>query len=123
MGKTVSHYEILEKLGGGGMGVVFKARDMKLDRLVALKFLPPHLVSVEAESDRLQRERFVLEAKASSALDHPNVGVIHEIGETEDGETFIAMAYYEGETLRQRLARGSLPLDDAVPLPNRSPGA
>ena len=114
IGKTVSHYEILEKLGGGGMGVVFKARDLKLDRLVALKFLPPHLVSVEAESDRLQRERFVLEAKASSALDHPNIGVLYEIGETEEGETFIAMAYYEGETLRQKLAGGSLPLDDAV---------
>jgi len=114
IGKTVSHYEILEKLGGGGMGVVFKARDLKLDRLVALKFLPPHLVSVEAESDRLQRERFVLEAKASSALDHPNIGVLYEIGETEEGETFIAMAYYEGETLRQKLAGGALPLDDAV---------
>ena len=114
IGKTVSHYEILEKLGGGGMGVVFKARDLKLDRLVALKFLPPHLVSVEAESDRLQRERFVLEAKASSALDHPNIGVVYEIGETEEGETFIAMAYYEGETLRQRLLGGALPLDDAV---------
>lgn len=114
IGKIVSHYEILEKLGGGGMGVVFKARDLKLDRLVALKFLPPHLVSVEAESDRLQRERFVVEAKASSALDHPNIGVLYEIGETEEGETFIAMAYYEGETLRQKLAGGSLPLDDAV---------
>jgi predicted Ser/Thr protein kinase len=114
MGKTVSHYEILEKLGGGGMGVVFKGRDLKLDRFVALKFLPPHLVSLEAESDRLLRDRFIQEAKASSALDHPNIGVIHEIGETEDGETFIAMAYYEGETLRERIARGPLPIEEAV---------
>jgi len=114
IGKTVSHYEILEKLGGGGMGVVFKARDLKLDRLVALKFLPHHLVSLEAESDRLLRERFVQEAKASSALDHPNIGVIYEIGETEDGETFIAMAYYEGETLRQKMGRGPLSLEEAI---------
>jgi len=114
IGKTVSHYEILEKLGGGGMGVVFKARDLKLDRFVALKFLPPHLLSLEAESDRLLRDRFVQEAKASSALDHPNIGVIHEIGETDDGETFIAMAYYEGETLRERIARGPLPIEEAV---------
>ncbi len=114
IGKTVSHYEILEKLGGGGMGVVFKARDLKLDRFVALKFLPPHLLSLEAESDRLLRDRFVQEAKASSALDHPNIGVIHEIGETDDGETFIAMAYYEGETLRERIARGPLPLEEAI---------
>ena len=112
--KTVSHYEILEKLGGGGMGVVFKARDLKLDRFAALKFLPPHLVSGQAESDRLQRERFVQEAKASSALDHTNIGVIHEIGETEDGETFIAMAYYEGETLLQKMERGPLPLEETI---------
>ena len=114
IGKTVSHYEILEKLGSGGMGVVFKARDLKLDRFVALKFLPRHFVSVEAESDRLLRERFVQEAKAASAFDHSNIGVIYEIGETEDGETFIAMAYYEGETLREKVARGPLPIEDAI---------
>jgi eukaryotic-like serine/threonine-protein kinase len=114
IGKTVAHYEILEKLGGGGMGVVFKARDLKLDRWVALKFLPPHYVSDGVTNDRLLRERFVQEARASSALDHPNIGVIHEIGETEEGETFIAMAYYEGETLRQRMERGQLPVEEAI---------
>jgi serine/threonine protein kinase/formylglycine-generating enzyme required for sulfatase activity/dienelactone hydrolase len=113
IGKTVSHYEVLEELGGGGMGVVFKARDLKLDRFVALKFLPAHVAS-EAQSNRFLRERFVQEAKASSALDHPNIGVIHEIGETEEGETFIAMGYYEGENLRQRIERGPLPLEEAI---------
>jgi cephalosporin-C deacetylase-like acetyl esterase len=76
--------------------VVYKARDLRLDRLVALKFLPRDLSAIEADSDRVRRERFIQEAKAASALDHPNIGVVHEIDETEEGETFIAMAYYEG---------------------------
>ncbi|MCI0697475.1 protein kinase [candidate division KSB1 bacterium] len=101
IGKTISHYKILEKLGGGGMGVVYKAQDLKLDRFVALKFLPHHL-----SADEEEKKRFIHEAKAASALDHPNICVIHEIDETEDGQIFICMAYYEGETLKKRIASG-----------------
>jgi serine/threonine-protein kinase len=108
-GETVSHFEILECLGQGGMGVVYKARDLKLDRLVALKFLPPHLGTEEAA-----RQRFAREAKTASALDHGNICTIYEIGEAEDGRTFIAMAYCDGETLSQRIARGPMPVDEAV---------
>ncbi len=97
LGQRVSHYQILEKLGGGGMGVVYKAHDTKLDRLVALKFLPPHL-SLDAEA----KARFIHEAKAASSLDHSNIGYIHEIGETDDGHLFIAMAFYAGETSSRR---------------------
>jgi serine/threonine-protein kinase len=114
IGQTVSHYEILEKLGAGGMGVVYKARDLKLDRIVALKFLPGYLG--DEESDRVAHERFVQEAKAASALDHPHIANIHEIDETEDGQTFIVMSYYEGETLKKRIARGPLPIKESVDL-------
>ncbi len=109
IGQTVSHYRILEKLGEGGMGVVYKAQDVRLERLVALKFLLPHL-----RPDEEQRVRFVREAKAASALDHPNIGTIHEIADTEDGQMFIVMAYYEGESLKQKIERGPLPIEEAL---------
>ncbi|MCH8938331.1 MAG: serine/threonine protein kinase, partial [Gemmatimonadetes bacterium] len=82
-GKTVSHYAILERLSGGGMGVVYKARDARLDRTIALKFLLPHL-----RLDDAAERRFVVEAKAAASLDHPNICTIHEIGETDDGQLF-----------------------------------
>jgi len=109
IGKTISHYKILEKLGEGGMGVVYKARDTKLDRHVAIKFLPQHL-----SRDKDAKKRFVQEAKAASALNHPNIGVIHEIDDTPDGQTFIVMAYYEGETLKDKLEGGVLNAEDAL---------
>ncbi len=109
IGQTISHYKILEKLGEGGMGVVYKAEDTKLDRHVALKFLPHHLTSNEDA-----KKRFVHEAKAASALDHPNICNVHEIDETTKGHLFIAMAYYEGESLRDRLERGTLEVQEAL---------
>jgi len=109
IGQTISHYQIQEKLGGGGMGVVYKAEDTRLKRLVALKFLPPDLTR-----DEDARERFVHEAQAASALDHTNICTIYEIDETKEGQTFIAMAYYQGETLKQKIKRGPLPVDEAL---------
>jgi len=109
IGKTISHYKIEAKLGAGGMGVVYRATDLNLDRPVALKFLPAHLVGGETE-----RKRFTQEAKAASALDHRNVGTIYHIGQAEDGQTFIAMAYYDGEGLDAVIARGPMPLDRAL---------
>ena len=109
IGSTISHYQILDRLGGGGMGVVYKALDLRLDRLVALKFL-----SSQRGADEEQRRRFIREARAASVLDHPNICTIYEIDDTGDGALFIAMALYEGETLRDRIGRGPLPIPEAV---------
>lgn len=109
IGKTISHYKIIQKIGSGGMGTVYKAQDTKLDRHVALKFLPPHLSQAEAE-----KKRFIHEAKAASALDHPNICNIYEINETKDGQLFIVMACYEGESLKEKIEQGPLPLEEAL---------
>ena len=109
IGETISHYTIIEKVGEGGMGIVYKARDVNLDRLVAIKVLPGHL-SRDAEATK----RFIHEARAASALDHPNIGTIYEIDTTDEGLTFIAMAYYEGETLRERIDRSGLSVEETL---------
>src|SRR5512135_651767 len=108
IGRTVSHYTILDKLGEGGMGVVYRARDLTLNRIVALKFLPPHLVAGEEESIRLLQE-----ARAASGLNHPGICTIHAIGEHE-GAAFIDLEYVDGETLGSLLRRGPLPVPAAV---------
>jgi len=90
IGKTISHYKILEKLGSGGMGIVYKAQDLKLDRYVALKFLPSYLSTNDEE-----KQRFIQEAKAASALQHHNICAIHEIDETTDKQLFIVMDYFD----------------------------
>jgi serine/threonine-protein kinase len=111
IGRTVSHYEIVEMLGAGGMGVLYKAEDTELGRTVALKFLPPHW-----GLDAALKERFRQEARAVAALDHPNVCAIYEVGETEAGQLFIAMAYYKGQTIAERLAHGPLEAEEALEL-------
>ncbi len=108
-GQTISHYEVLEPLGAGGMGVVYRGRDLNLNRFVALKFLAPELTRNDSA-----KQRFIQEAQAASALDHSNICTIHEIAETPDGQSFIVMTCYEGETLKERLERGPLKLDDAL---------
>jgi serine/threonine protein kinase/tetratricopeptide (TPR) repeat protein len=109
VGHRVGHYRLIGVLGTGGMGTVYRAHDTRLDRVVALKFLPAYL-SAQPEA----RERFLVEARAAAALEHPNVCSVHEIGNTADGRPFIAMVCYDGETLRERLARGPLPAAEAV---------
>jgi eukaryotic-like serine/threonine-protein kinase len=98
IGRIISHYKILEKIGSGGMGEVYKAEDSKLERIVALKFLPHELTE-----DDTAKQRFIQEAKAASKLQHNNICTIHEIDETKDGQLFICMDYYEGQTLKDVL--------------------
>jgi serine/threonine protein kinase len=109
IGSTISHYRIVERLGRGAMGMVYKAQDTNLTRPVAIKF-----ISREIASYPEQRSRFVREARTASLLDHPNICTIHEFGETSEGDLFIAMAYCPGENLRVRIERGPLPVKDAV---------
>ncbi|MEW6511021.1 MAG: protein kinase [Bacteroidota bacterium] len=109
VGEVIAHFQILEKIGGGGMGVVYKAEDLTLKRLVALKFLPP-----DRTRDPVAKKRFLKEAQAASSLDHPNICAIHEISETEDGLIFICMAYYGGENLSKKILAGPLELNVAL---------
>ena len=109
VGETISHYRIVAEIGAGGMGVVYKAEDLRLGRLVALKFLPPQLVR-----DPDAKRRFFQEARTASAIDHVNVCTIHDIEETTDGRVFLSMAYCDGETLKKRLERGPLAATEAV---------
>jgi eukaryotic-like serine/threonine-protein kinase len=109
IGQVISHYKILEKLGEGGMGVVYLAQDLKLDRHVAIKMLPPHLAISENE-----RSRFLHEAKAASTLDHPCICTIFEADQTSDGQLFLVMALYEGQTLSKLIEKGPVSISEAV---------
>ena len=118
-GTTLGPYRIVSQLGSGGMGVVYTAHDPRLDRRVAIKLLPPDLTR-----DETAKQRFLQEAKAASALDHPNICTIFEINETPDGQLYLVMAHYEGETLEQRMGRGPLEVADALDIATQlqSPG-
>jgi serine/threonine protein kinase/Tol biopolymer transport system component len=109
VGRRIAQYQVLEMLGGGAMGIVYKAEDTRLRRTVALKFLPPELTR-----DPATKARFFQEAQAASALDHPNICTVHEVGETEDGQLYLAMASYDGETVKAKIRRGPLPVGEAV---------
>ena len=108
-GSTLGPYAILAELGHGGMGVVYTAQDPRLKRQVAIK-----LLTADLTRDETAKQRFLQEAQAASALDHPNICTIHEINETDDGQLYLVMAYYEGETLKERIERGPMDLDDAI---------
>jgi eukaryotic-like serine/threonine-protein kinase len=108
-GQTISHYKILEKIGSGGMGVVYKAEDTRLKRLVALKFLPPHFTQ-----DPEAKKRFINEAQSASALQHHNICTIYEINETDDDQMYISMEYLDGLTLKEVISESGLPADQAV---------
>ena len=107
--QVLTPYRILECLGGGAMGVVYKAEDSRLQRTVAIKFLPPDLTR-----DPEAKERFLQEARLASSLDHPNLCTIYEVGESETGQLYLAMAFYDGENLKKRIERGPLPVADAL---------
>jgi len=111
IGKTLSHYKIVSELGRGGMGIVYKAEDTNLDRIVAIKILPPQIVTTDEDQARFKRE-----ARAAAALNHPNIATVHDLGETEDGQTFIVMEHVGGLSLSEKLNQGPLEIETAVTL-------
>src|SRR5262245_56818515 len=108
VGRVVSHYKVFEQIGAGGMGVVYLAEDERLHRKVALKFIAP-----SKNGDAVAARRLLREAQAVSALDHPNIATVYEVGDFA-GELFVAMAYYQGETLKNRIERGALSLPEVT---------